>query len=209
MGKVVIDLKNRNALVALAYIKTNENPVVVFCNYILYVLSKAATKSLRIDELHDAVFVEFGLDLPIQMINICVSILRGKKSVEMLPNGGGVSFCDESFDASHFDAVFQKLYAQETAIVDCLLEYVKGKWEIEWSRDKAQLYLSTFLDEQGNAASIFLDEGLSDPSKLSPSWYIGCFISDLQNHRDQIEWKYLLEIVNIIYSLIKDRKSVV
>ena len=81
MYKVVINLKNKNALIALAYIKTNENPVVVFCNYILYVLSKSSTRSMRIDELHDSVFEEFGLDLPIQMINICVRILKKEKSV--------------------------------------------------------------------------------------------------------------------------------
>ena len=196
MYKVVINLKNKNALIALAYIKTNENPVVVFCNYILYVLSKSSTRSMRIDELHDSVFEEFGLDLPIQMINICVRILKKEKSVEILPNGAGIHFCDESFDAASFDATFSQLHFKEKSVIDCLADYVKRKWGVEWSCEEARRYLSAFLDDQGNAASIFLDDEISKSNKLSPSWYIGHFVSDLQNQRDSVEWKYLLDIVN-------------
>ena len=192
----MINLKNKNALIALAYIKTNENPVVVFCNYILYVLSKSSTRSMRIDELHDSVFEEFGLDLPIQMINICVRILKKEKSVEILPNGAGIHFCDESFDAASFDATFSQLHFKEKSVIDCLADYVKRKWGVEWSCEEARRYLSDFLDDQGNAASIFLDDEISKSNKLSPSWYIGRFVSDLQNQRDSVEWKYLLDIIN-------------
>ena len=196
MYKVVINLKNKNALVALAYIKTNENPVVVFCNYILYVLSKSSTQSMRIDELHDSVYEEFGLDLPIQMINICTKILKKRKSVEILPNGAGLHFCDESFDITSFDDAFAQLHFKETSVINCLTGYVKKRWKIEWSYDDAKRYLSVFLDEQGNAASIFLDDEMSKANKLSPSWYIGHFVTDLQNQRESVEWKYLLDIVN-------------
>lgn len=192
----MINLKNKNALVALAYIKTNENPVVVFCNYILYVLSKSSTQSMRIDELHDSVFEEFGLDLPIQMINICAKILKKSKSVEILPNGAGLHFCDESFDATGFDVAFSQLQFKETSVINCLADYVKKKWEIEWSYEEAKSYLSIFLDEQGNAASIFLDDEIPKTNKLSPSWYIGRFVSDLHKQRESVEWKYLLDIVN-------------
>lgn len=196
MRKVVIDLKNKNALVALAYIKTNDNPVEVFCSYILYVLSKANNQNMRIDELHAALNIEFGLDLPIQMINICTNILKKRKSLESLPNGAGFHFCDKTFDANRFDTIFSRLHSQEKLVIECLQGYMREKWEREWSYDESKQHLSKFLNEQGNAASIFLDDDLEKAHKLSPSWYIGHFVSNLQKQKDRSEWKYLLDIVN-------------
>ena len=61
-------MKNPNTLVSLAYIKTNKNPLHVFCNYVLYVLITAPNQSLRMDEIRDKLYSEFGLNMPLQMI---------------------------------------------------------------------------------------------------------------------------------------------
>jgi hypothetical protein len=196
MYKAVIDLKNKNALVALAYIKTNENPVDVFCTYTLYVLSKATGHSLRIDEVRDKILDKFGLDLPIQMINLCARILKRTNKIENLPNGAGLHLIDEDFDVTSIDNAFTKLHGQETIVLESMVDYLRHKFNLIWDLEYSKNCLSVFLDEQGNAASMFLDEKISESNKLSPSWYVGKYISHLQQQSDSVEKEYLIDIIN-------------
>ena len=50
MFGVIFDMKNQNSLISLAYIKVSENPLRVFCNYILYSLIKEPGKETKIFE---------------------------------------------------------------------------------------------------------------------------------------------------------------
>ena len=93
-------MKNPNTLVSLAYIKTNKNPLHVFCNYVLYVLITAPNQSLRMDEIRDKLYSEFGLNMPLQMIQSCTRILRKSGELITLPDGGGYSIKDTTFDAA-------------------------------------------------------------------------------------------------------------
>ena len=196
MYKAVIDLKNKNALVALAYIKTNENPVDVFCTYTLYVLSKATECSLRVDEVHDKILDKFGLDLPIQMINLCSRILKRANKIENLPNGAGLHLLDNGFDSISIDNAFIKLHEQETKVLESMAAYLHSNFNLTWDLEYAKNCLSVFLDEQGNAASMFLDDKILESNKLSPSWYVGKYIYYLQQQSDCIEKQYLLDIIN-------------
>ena len=48
-----------NVNIALAYINEVENPLRVFCNLFIYVLSKKDLQTLRIDEIKEALLQEF------------------------------------------------------------------------------------------------------------------------------------------------------
>ena len=76
LNGVIFDMKNQNSLISLAYIKVSDNPLRVFCNYILYLLMKEPGKELRADILKDKLLQEFGLSMPQQLINNCVRILE-------------------------------------------------------------------------------------------------------------------------------------
>lgn len=53
MNRVIFDMKNQNSLISLAYIKVSDNPLRVFCNYILYLLMKEPGHAMRADLLKD------------------------------------------------------------------------------------------------------------------------------------------------------------
>ena len=64
-------MKNKNVLVALAYIKESSNPLDVFCNYIIICLNKGKDYRMRHDEVAEAIRSEFGLSMPHHMIKMC------------------------------------------------------------------------------------------------------------------------------------------
>lgn len=67
--KGLFEMANDNTLLALAYIRESENPLAVFCNLILYCLSKSTNQELRHDELKNKMIETFGLTIPNHVIN--------------------------------------------------------------------------------------------------------------------------------------------
>ena len=64
-------MKNQNSLISLAYIKVSDNPLRVFCNYILFLLMKEPKKELRADILKEKLLLfntslkkDFGIAAP-------------------------------------------------------------------------------------------------------------------------------------------------
>lgn len=196
MPEVMIDLENKNALVALAYIKTNDNPLEVFCNYILYVLLSAPNNELRADELYDKVLEKFGLDMPQQMINVCTRILKKRNDILYLRNGAGYKAINSTFDIAAFDTNFLRLHEQEDRVINAILNYVNTQYKQSWSFEDTKNKLSTFLVKEGNAAKLFLHEDITTDSIVSPDWYISRYIQLLGQTGDSLEWQYLVEIIN-------------
>lgn len=193
----MIDMKNPNTLVSLAYIKTNKNPLHVFCNYVLYVLITAPNQSLRMDEIRDKLYSEFGLNMPLQMIQSCTRILRKSGELITLPDGGGYSIKDTTFDAAAFEGTRHRLHEQENRVLKAMADFVKLRYNLSWSEDDARKYLSVFLGEEGNGARIFLYEDIAvDNKQVNPSWYVAKYVSEIQKSPESIEKKYLEEIVN-------------
>lgn len=190
-------MRNPNTLVSLAYIKANNNPLGVFCNYILYLLLIAPNQSLRADELISRLSERFGLNMPQQMINNCVHILKKSGEVKQLPNGGGYSVGTTKFDTTAFDNNMRRLHEQEMAVLKSIVDFVSSKYKTNWTTESAKNYLSLFLDEEGNGARLFLYEEVQvDDKQVSPSWYIGRYITYIQNKGDCLEKSYLEEIIN-------------
>lgn len=190
-------MKNPNTLVSLAYIKSNKNPLAVFCNYILYLLLTAPNQSLRADELKAKLAEKFGLLMPQQMINSCVRILKKDREINSFPNGGGYVIGSTQFDVSAFESNLKRLQEQEEVVLNSIIEFVFQNYKVNWSKEDARKYLSAFLADEGNGARLFLYEEIeTDPRSVSPSWYIGRYITYVQTKDDSLEKVYLEEIVN-------------
>lgn len=187
---------NKNELVALAYIKVNNNPLEVFCNYILYVLLSAPDNKLRVDEIHSKVLSKFGLNMPQQMIKVCIRILKKNYDIKCLDAGAGCQATNTTFNIAEFDKNFLRLQEQENSVIQGLAQYVNLNFKQDWSLENAKNYLSVFLDKQENAATLFLNEKLTETSTLSPSWYISRYVQFLAETKDSLQWQYLVEIVN-------------
>lgn len=193
----MIDMKNPNVLVALAYLKTNDNPLYVFSRYILYALRTAPKLSLRADELRERLDKVFGLPMPQQMINTCARLLSKEGAIRILPDGGGYAANNEQFNVNEFEESIRRLREQEEIVLDKLAKFVEDKYGIRWTREEAKDNLSRFLDEEGNGTRLFINEPLEmDVKRVSPSWYVGRYITSVQQAGDSLEKKYLEEIVN-------------
>lgn len=192
--RCMIDMTNKNALVALAYIKISKNPLEVFCNYILYALEGSSTK-MRIDEIQESIYEKLGLNIPMQMVEVCLRLLKKEGKVKLLPRGAGVELCSHDFDTAEFEKNLQQLKSQEAYLIEHLREYVNANFDLPWNNDDARQHLSVFINEYGNAAELFLENSINDSPDLSPSWYIGKYISTLLDDKDSLERDYLLEIV--------------
>ena len=197
MNRVIIDMSNPNTLVSLAYIKSNNNPLLVFCNYILYLLSVSPDQSLRADELKEKLAERFGLNMPYQMINNCVRILKKSGEVNQLPNGGGYSIGKTQFNTDTFEKAMLRLHEQEEFVLKSIVDFVASRYKLSWTTETAKNHLSAFLDEEGNGARLFLYEEIpANNKRVSPSWYIAKYVNSVQKQTGSVEKTYLEEIVN-------------
>lgn len=191
----VIDLGNNNALIALAYIKENNNPLMVFCNYILYCLSKASSNTLRHDELTDKIKDEFGLIMPNHMAKVCVGVLVKDRKVIKLRNGAGYKLIDFNFNIEEFDRKRHLLRSKEEDLVNGLIRFVK-KFEYDWTYDQAREQLANFLVERENAYNLFATGTIDRVSKSVPNeWYVSRYITSLLENKSTVT-DYLIDIVN-------------
>lgn len=205
MFEVIWDMANDNLLVALAYIKINDNPLEVFCNYILYVLMKKEKHELRIDEVREAVDKKFGMMLPMQMVKVCARILKKNNKVEFLDSGKGFRGICSDFDVDKIDERFRRLHEQENKLLTSMIEFIKQEYSVNWNVDDSKKYISKFLNDCGNGAKLFLNGELEiNEEKVLPNWYIGRYINSLE--KTSLEWQYLVEIVNgfMIYQGINE-----
>lgn len=185
----MIDMTNPNVLISLAYIDTNDNPLKVFCNYILYLLTSAPNQTLRADELKNNLKNEFGLDMPQKLIQNCVKTLKKSGEVNFLPRGAGYTIGETDFDNENFRKRKAYLQEHEVKLLQSIQNYISEKYEIEWAIEETRINLSNFLDNDDNAARLFLKDIPEYESKnVHPSWYIGRYILEVQEESNKIRY---------------------
>lgn len=193
----LIHMKNENSLIALAYIKENDNPLVVFCNYILVCLYETHNHQLRHDEVSEKIAEIFGLQMPHHMVKMCCKMLENEKKIVRLPQGAGYELKDFSFDLKAFEARKSDLKGKERLLINGLLTYAED-YNQNWSDAQARDYLTNFLVDRGNAVAIFSEnpiETIEKDKHVPPQWYVGKYISYLLDNNDE-RTEYLLDIVN-------------
>lgn len=197
MNRVMIDMENKNSLISLAYIETCDNPLQVFCNFIIYLLLKAPDQAIRADVLKEKLYDKFGISMPQQIINNCIRIMEKRNEVVRLPYGAGYQVKSTSFDIDLFENTQVNLHAHEDMLLQSLVAFVNTQYKKKWDKESARSFLSDFLDKEGYGAQLFLKNKLDlDHDYVSPSLYIGRYINYIQQQTESVEKDYLEEVVH-------------
>lgn len=153
---VVIDMKNPNALIAMAQVAQNaNNPYAAFCEYIKYCVFSTASSVVTLSEIRTAVGKEFGLYMPHNVLVKCLTYIRTE---------GVITFDTHqikrvgSFDTEAFDQNRETYRTTESAIIQSLMQYA-SKYNRKWTVERARELLIKTLDRNGLAYDIFLHEG--------------------------------------------------
>lgn len=203
-------MNTENTLIALAYVKETENPLEVFCNYILICLLKAPEKKLRHDELCNTIEELFGIKMPHHMIKMFCRILEKQKKICKLPQGAGYLCQDESFDLNAFEEKKDQLSHKEWVIVNGLLNFAED-YNLPWTYDDAKRYLTDFLVVRENAVRIFSKNYIEEIERekyIPNEWYVGKYVSHILECNDGRS-EYLLDVVNglMIYLGVYETKD--
>lgn len=155
---VVINMKNPNALIAMAQVAHNaSNPYASFCEYIKYCIFVNVSDLMTLTEIREAVGKEFGIYMPHNILIKCLMYIQ---------DTGVISFDDHQirrvgfFDTEAFNRERDAFRATEFAIIQALTQYA-SKFNREWTEDHARELLIKVLDRNGLAYDIFLHDKCS------------------------------------------------
>lgn len=163
---VVINMRNPNALIAMAQVAQNaNNPYEAFCEYIKYCVFSNVSSIMTLSEIRTAVGKEFGLYIPHNVLMKCLSYIQDE---------GVITFDTHQikragpFDTEAFDRDREAYRATELAIIQAMMQYV-SKYNREWTAEHTRELLIKALDRNGLAYDIFLHEGSSTNGAHQPT----------------------------------------
>lgn len=98
---VFFNMNNSNAWISLACVGLNaDNPYSAFCEYIKYCIYNSSRRRMTIQQIHDSVNSEFGIDLPVHIMESCLKIII--RNGEATLNNHLIE-CSGEYDASAFE----------------------------------------------------------------------------------------------------------
>lgn len=150
---VVINMKNPNALIAMAFVSQNaDNPHSVFCEYIKYCIFSDTADLMSITDIRAAVSKEFGLYIPYNIAAKCLSIIENEGIIELIDHQVKRK---GTFDTDGFDRERDAYRKTETALIQALISHV-AQYGLSWSFEHAREQLIKVLDKNGLAYDIFI-----------------------------------------------------
>ena len=191
---VVINMKNPNALIAMAYVSENaNNPYRVFCEYIKYCIFSAHSESMTIDKIKDKLNNEFGLCIPNNVLLRCLKILSTDKIISF--DKYQVKKVGQ-FDIEAFDERRAEYKRIEATLLERLIRFVENynrTWTLEFAREQ----LIKVLDKTGMAYNVFMKK--DDPIDIDNSLLVdGEFSNDKEViYQDELfVGKFLMDIIS-------------
>lgn len=186
-----------NINIALAYINETDNPLKVFCNLFIYVLNKADTQKLRIDEVKEAFIKEFGLKVPNHIIKACARVLKNNSEIKILKTGEGYKFLKSNFDIEKFsEELLQRKVREENLVYD--LQKYLTEVGVKLGTDEVRKCFVDFLIASNYAYNLFENGSVtateSDEKKISKEWYISQYLKKAEREKS-IQFDYVLDIV--------------
>lgn len=151
----MIDLKNPNALIAMAQVSYNaDNPYATFCEHIKYCVHVNTADTMTLTEIREAVGTEFGIYIPHNVLLKCLEIVQNEGALRCV--GHQIKRCG-TFDVESFDREREAYRATESALIDALIRYV-ALYDRAWTTEYARELLIKVLDRSNLAHDIFLYE---------------------------------------------------
>lgn len=149
----MIDIKNPNALIAMAQVSQHaENPYYAFCEYIKYCIFSKSSDKMTLSEIRNDVSKEFGVYVPHNVILKCLNYIQEENLIvfnEYQVKRIGV------FNTEEFDNKREKYRVTENELIKALIEYV-GQFDRKWDYEYARQELIKVLDRKGLAYDIFI-----------------------------------------------------
>ncbi len=163
---VVINMRNPNALIAMAQVAQNaNNPYEAFCEYIKYCIFSNTSSIMALSEIRSAVGKEFGLYMPHNVLIKCLSYIEDMDIItfdtHQIKRVG-------SFDTEAFDREREAYRATESALIQALMQY-GSKYSREWTTEYTRNLLIKTLDRNGLAYDIFLHDGNTTNESQQPT----------------------------------------
>lgn len=162
--EVVINMQNPNALISMAIVSENSNnPFYTFCEYIKYCISINPSEVMTLEEIREAIGLEFGIFLPRNIMLRCISILCNEN---VISNDNHSIKRIGSYDITQFEESRNRYRMTEDALLCAFMDYLSqlGKtWEKEYARER----LISVLDRNGLAFDIFTKKDISGGTPFS------------------------------------------
>lgn len=187
-------MKNRNALYALAYIQETENPYIVFCNLIQYVLHISKNQELPEKEIADTIFNKFEIKVPRSIIKISCGILRAEKVIEI---SKVYKLINCTLNINEFEKQMSQLRNEETILLSSIKDFLKYTYSEEWDTERIRNALSNLLMvcEYSVPISLFSNNEIElIPVKYSDEYFIKRYIQYVIAQKDDC-YQHLLQIV--------------
>lgn len=194
-------MKNRSALYALSYIQECDNPYVVFCNLIQYVLYKSPNTELPEGELVKALKDEFGITIPRSIIKIATGILISNKNIE---KKYVYRLINCSMDIKAFEDQRDILKSNEQMLLSSIKKYLYDNYEEDWDDDRIIRALSTLLTVSDYNASVALFSKNAievEPVLYSDGYFVKRYLQRIIETKD-ICFHHVLQIVKGIIIFI-------
>lgn len=184
------------SLIAYAYLKTSQNPLVIFCNYICYCISKSSNPYVVIDQIEGELEKEFKIILKKLVLQTCIKILLSEKRIAIDKRTNGIRLLEIGFDIERFERDRQNLSIQENRFIADFLAFVaKFNTEEKWSSDKAIKLLGEVLSRKEISYDLaFNGDSTVLRGTVHPKWYIGRFIREILDDKTSGNYRYITDV---------------
>lgn len=194
-------MKNKSALYALSYIQECDNPYVVFCNLIQYVLYKTSKNELPEGELVNAIKNEFGITIPRGVVKIATGILLSQKIIE---KSYVYRLVNCTIDIKAFEDQMDTLKSNEQMLLLSIKKYLYDKYNQDWDDDRIIRALSSLLTVSDYNASVALfskNDIEVEPVLYSDEYFIKRYLQRIIETQDRC-FHHVLQIVKGIIIFI-------
>lgn len=186
----LVNMDNKNTMIALAYIQSTNNPYDIFCKYICYTLD---TKEYRnYEETNKIILDSFGIKLPFYVYTACLPLLVAEGKIEVNKERYNITGCkllDNQFDKTFFETDKRVYMLQERDLLADIIKFVKEDFNKDWDEENARRILGNFL--RLNSSSLFLEE--NDYVTSNETQVIKEYILKLDEHSPYKD--YIMNIV--------------
>jgi predicted nucleic acid-binding protein len=164
-----------------------------------WALDSSADLSLIDKDLINKISEKYGFRIPINILEICQTMMVNEKRIELLENGTGYKLISKVLDLNQLEKEFLVLKEKEERLLSNLTQYV-AELDQKWQIDDARKYLANYILKNGVAYNLFVGPYKQltpeDDNKVEFDYFIKQYISHLLKEKgNNPNLGFLLDIV--------------